>query len=214
MHEIRNPLEALGNLVYLTLQEANQPETVRKYMELAEEQIATLNRISAQVLSFARLSQSLKPVDPIDLTEAALRIHQRAIQAKQIHLVKRLARGLTAELRNGQMLQVISNLIANAVEAMPEGGTLSLRLRRRHNRLSLLVADNGHGMQPEHVKRLFEPFFTTKGESGNGLGLALCRRIVQEHGGTIRVRTSVRPGRAGTAFRVMIPCSQAEAAPA
>src|SRR3978361_800715 len=88
MHEIRNPLEALGHLTYLTLNEPHDPDKVVKYMRMAEEQMATLNRIVSQTLGFVRSTSTPKTSDLLDLAEAALRIHQRAIESKKIHLVK------------------------------------------------------------------------------------------------------------------------------
>jgi len=205
MHEIRNPLEALGHLVYLTRQDSGNPELIDKYMELAAEQVETLNRIASQTLGFARLSTSKKSIDLVDLAEAALRIHRRTIEAKQIHLVKKLPSELQAEIHSGQILQVMSNLIVNALDALPEKGTLSIRLRERRGTIDIVVADNGSGIAQEHAGRVFDPFYTTKEDSGNGLGLALAKRIVEEHGGTLRTRTSVSPERRGTAFKISLP---------
>ena len=205
MHEIRNPLEALGHLTYLTLNDPHDPEKVVKYMRMAEEQMATLNRIVSQTLGFARTTSTPKPSDLLDLAEAALRIHQRAIEAKKIHLVKDLPVGISAEIRMGEILQVISNLIVNALDALPAAGTLVVRLRKRTSGAHILIADNGHGIPAEHLKAIFEPFFTTKGEQGTGLGLALSRKIIEGNGGKIWVRSSVRPGKSGTTFRIRLP---------
>ena len=205
MHEIRNPLEALGHLVYLVRQDTGNPELISKYMDLAQEQVSTLNQIASQTLGFARLSASRKPIDLVDLAEAALRIHQRTIEAKKIHLVKRLPSGLEAAVHSGQILQVVSNLIVNALDALPERGTLSIRLRNRRGSVDVIVADNGSGIANEHVDHIFEPFYSTKKEEGNGLGLALAKRIVEDHGGSLTVRTSVRPRRNGTVFRISLP---------
>ena len=114
MHELRNPLETLANLNYLILQGANDPDQVRMYARLSEEQLNTLSRIAHQSLGFARLSESPRAVDLVDLAEAALRIHQRTVEAKRIHLVKSLPSNLIEEVQQGQMLQVLSNLIENA----------------------------------------------------------------------------------------------------
>ena len=205
MHEIRNPLEALGHLTYLTREEAHDPEKVLKYMRLAEEHVGTLNRIASQTLGFARVSQNPRPIDLVALAEAALRIHQRTVEARNIHLVKRLPDDLLATVRGGQMLQVVSNLIVNALDALPDEGTLSVRLRKGKDGIHLMVADNGHGIAAEHLGRVFEPFFTTREESGNGLGLALSRKVIEEHGGRIRLRSSVREGRRGTMFKISLP---------
>jgi signal transduction histidine kinase len=205
MHEIRNPLEALGHLVYLVRHDTGNPELISKYMDLAQEQVSTLNQIASQTLGFARLSASRKPIDLVDLAEAALRIHQRTIEAKKIHLVKRSPPDLEAPVHSGQILQVVSNLIVNALDALPERGTLSIRLRKRESSFDIVVADNGTGVAEEHVDRIFEPFYSTKEDQGNGLGLALAKRIVEDHGGTLRMRTSVQPQRNGTAFRISLP---------
>ncbi len=210
MHEIRNPLEALSHLTYLTLEEKDDPEKVEKYMLLATEQMKMLNRIASQTLGFARVSDSPKPIDLIDLAEAALRIHQRTIEAKKIHLVKELPADVVAEVKRGQMLQVVSNLLRNALDALPEAGTITIRLRKRAEQIDLIVADNGQGIRPEHLEKIFEPFFTTKEEAGNGLGLSLSKRIVEDHHGTITIRSSVRPERQGTVLRVTLPAEKSK----
>lgn len=205
MHEIRNPLEALGHLTYLTLEDPYDPESVVKYMKMAEEQMATLNRIVGQTLGFARTSLQPKLGDLIDVTEAALRIHQRTITDREICLVTDLPKGVMAEFRMGDMLQVVSNLIANALDALPVSGTISVRLRKRKNTVNILIADNGHGIPACISKSIFEPFFTTKGERGTGLGLALSKKIIERHGGKIRVRSSMVAGKNGTTFMISLP---------
>jgi signal transduction histidine kinase len=205
MHEIRNPLEALGHLLYLARQHADDAKDVRKYMCLAEEQVATLTHISNQTLGFARSSNSRKPFNLVMVAQAALRIHQRKIEAKKIQLMSELPEALEAEVHTGEILQVISNVIHNALDALPPGGTLRLRLRKQHGELQFVIADNGHGIPKEHLTEVFEPFFTTKKDHGTGLGLALSKNIVQRHRGKIRVRSSVRPGKSGTIFKISLP---------
>ena len=205
MHEIRNPLEALGHLVYLTSQEAEDIEKVRKYAQLSEEQVALLADIVSRTLGLARSAPGLKRMDMMGLAEAALRIHQRKIIEKNVHLVKDLPHGAYAQVFTSEMLQVISNLVVNALDAMPQSGKLYLRLRKRAGSIHIVIADNGHGIPQEHVKNIFDPFFTTKGEGGTGLGLSLSWNIIHRHKGTMRVRSSVRPGRSGTTFCIRIP---------
>jgi signal transduction histidine kinase len=205
MHEIRNPLEALGNLTFLTQEEAYDPDKVIQYMQMAKEQMATLTRIVSHTLGCARTSCMPTSSDLSELAESALRIHQKAISTKRIHLVKDFPDGLTARIHMGEILQVVSNLIVNALDALPPDGTLSVRLRRRKDNIFIVVSDNGQGIPAEHTRTIFEPFFTTKEENGTGLGLALSQDIVHRHGGRIGVRSSVRPGKSGTTFRVSIP---------
>ena len=205
MHEIRNPLEALSYLNFLALSQIEKPDQVRKYLQLAEEQIVTLSKIATQTLSFARLASAKPSIDLVDVAEGALRIHQRTITARRIHLVKDLPDSLMAELHAGRMLQVFSNLIANALEALPDEGRLSIRFSKKQGQIHLLVADNGTGIAAEYRSRIFESLFTTKGASGNGMGLALSKRIVEEHNGKLSFRTTDRPGRSGTAFKISFP---------
>jgi signal transduction histidine kinase len=205
MHEIRNPLEAIGHLTYLAKMEADHPEQVRKYMLLAEEQLATLNRIASQTLGFARVAEFPRPIDLVGLAEAALRIHQQTVEAKKIHLIKSLPRELIASVHSGQILQAVSNLVVNSLDALEEGGSLTLRLRETEGGVCLFIADNGHGIMAEHMERIFEPYFSTKDDAGNGIGLSLTKRIIEDHRGTIRLKSSIRKGRSGTAFRIFLP---------
>jgi signal transduction histidine kinase len=204
MHEIRNPLEAVGYLLHLANLE-DDLDVVREHLRQANQEMATVHQIAAQTLGFARMLPTAQEVDLIELAEAALRIHHRRITAQKIHLVRDFAKESFAEIYSGEILQVVSNLLANALDALPEGGTISLRLRKRHSQVQLLVADNGHGMAPHHVARLFEPFFTTKENRGTGLGLALSKKIIERHAGTISARSSALPRRNGTTFRITLP---------
>jgi signal transduction histidine kinase len=205
MHEIQSPLQAMQNLTYLTLQESESPANVRRHMTMAGEQLATLAFITTQMLGFARPSHTRQQIDLGNLAEAALRIHQRKIESKQIHLVKDLPGHLMAEVHSGEMLQVVSNLVVNALDALPPKGTLCVRIRRRHGKVSFLIADNGHGIPAELAQEIFQPFFTTKEECGTGLGLSVSKKIVERHNGVIRMRSSVRPGKSGTVFSISLP---------
>jgi signal transduction histidine kinase len=205
MHEIRNPLEALNNLIYLCLEKADEPETVRQYLRLAQEQTAALGETSSYILGFARSSRLPKSTCLVALVEAGLRIHRKALERKKIHLVKDMPDGLSAEVHGGEILQVVSNLVANALDALPIDGTLCIRLRRRRSEAHFVVADNGHGIPKSIFAHIFEPFFTTKDEVGTGLGLALSKRIVEGHRGRILVRSSVRPGKSSTIFKISLP---------
>lgn len=150
MHEIRNPLETLGHLCYLAKQQSDDPAQVRTYMDMAEEQLHTLGQIANQTLSFAKLSHESAPVDLLQLAESALRIHQRTIEAKRIHLVRKQTSDLQATVQASRILQLLSNLIANALEAMPEGGKLTLCLKKTPTHVEVTIADNGSGIRQKH----------------------------------------------------------------
>jgi signal transduction histidine kinase len=205
LHEIRNPLEALGNLTYLAFEEADDPEKVRKYMRLAGEQMATLNHIASQTLGYARSFSSPKSTNLAALMKSAIRIHQKTISMKKIDLVKDLPEDLSMDVYSGELLQVFSNLIANALDALPVAGTLRLRFRKRQDRVDFVIADSGQGIPAENLDVIFEPFFTTKEEKGTGIGLSLSKKIVEHHHGKIRARSSTRPGKSGTTFRISLP---------
>jgi signal transduction histidine kinase len=205
MHEIRNPLEALGNLIYLASQQADHPAQVREQLREAQHQLEFLVEISSQTLGLASHSDARRHVCLVSLAETALRIHRKAIDAKKIDLRVELPNTLFVIVHSGNILQVLSNLIGNAIEAAPYRGTIHLRLRRSLGDAHILIADNGHGIPKEHLTDVFRPFFTTKQECGNGLGLAISKDLVEAHAGTIRFRSSVASGRSGTTFRVCIP---------
>jgi|SRR5579871_6640863 len=205
IHEIRNPLQALEYMVFLTLRDAEDAEKVRGYMQIAEEQMASLSQIATGTLRLAKDSPSPQAVNVSVLTEAALRIHQRTIDEKRARLVKDVRGEIIVEAYTREMLQVVSNLIVNALDAIQENGIVHLRVRKCGGRVRIVVADNGHGITKENAAQLFQPFFTTKEGRGTGLGLCVSKRIIDHHSGTIRVRTSVRPGRSGTIFQISLP---------
>lgn len=208
MHEVKNPIETLGYLTYLAAHEADDAESVRKYMRIAEEELARVGAVVRQTLSLARSSAPAAPVDLVELAETALRLHRRTIEGKRVQLTRTLPEKLMLEAQHGPLLQVLSNLIVNALEAMGEAGALSVRVRKRNDEVELIVADNGHGIAQEHLERLGERYFTTKGEAGNGLGLTISKKIVEQHRGRLRVRSSTRPGRSGTVFKVSLPVGE------
>lgn len=205
MHEINGPLEAISNLNYLVRTNSDDGEQVRNYSGLLDEQLMALTTISRQTLSFYHSRDTLEPIQIAPLAEAALRIHRNKIIAKEIRLLKKLPGDVTVESYPGAMLQVFSNLIGNALEALPVKGILQIRARSIDGEAHILFADNGHGIPAAIQRRIFEPFFSTKKEHGTGLGLAITKEIVERHRGKIRSRTSTRTGRNGTAFRISLP---------
>jgi signal transduction histidine kinase len=207
MHEINGPLEAVQNLNYLIQQEAESSSQVLLYSKMLDEQLVTLTKLSRQTLSLYRSPETRESVGISGLAEAALRVHQRKISTKRIILRKQLKTDVSAEIHAGDMLQVFSNLIANAVDALPERGILCVRVDRCADEAHVTVADNGPGIPAPILPRIFEPFFTTKKEHGTGLGLAISKSIIEKHHGRIRSRSTTRPSRNGTTFRISIPLS-------
>ena len=204
MHEVKNPLETLGHLTYLALQEPD-PETVKDYLRQANDQMKALGEIASQTLGFARTTSAPQSLPVISLLEAAVQIHRRAIDRKKIHLVTDSTKDHQITVYPGQILQVLSNVIGNAVDALEGEGHLHLIIRQRKDRVEIVVADNGAGIAKDDQQRIFEPFFSTKGANGTGLGLSLSKKIIERHHGTIRMKSSCGPNRTGTIFRISLP---------
>jgi signal transduction histidine kinase len=207
MHEINNPLEALINLVYLTTQAPHDGSAVLRNMHIAESQLARLSDIARTTLSFYREQTEAKDFDLVAIAESALTIHARRAQRQKIEIRKDLRGPVTARVFAGEILQVVSNLIINALDAIPEaGGLLSLRVWKYKGKVHLSVTDNGHGVTPAMSKVLFQAHQTTKSH-GNGLGLWLSKSIAEKHNGTITYRRETRTGKTGTTFRLTLPAS-------
>jgi signal transduction histidine kinase len=121
------------------------------------------------------------------------------------------------EANDGELRQVLANLIGNAIDATPAGGNIRIRVADcpwlgNDTKVRFTIADNGSGIRSNFLPRIFEPFFTTKTETGTGLGLWITREILLKHGGNIRVRSSQVPGRSGTVFTILLPMKFADAA--
>ena len=212
MHEVNGPLEAITNLNYLVQTSSDDCAQVRNYASLIDEQLLALTTISRQTLSFYHSKDTVEPILVAQLVEAALRIHRKEIAAKAIRLIKKLPGDMTVESHAGSMLQAFSNLIGNAVEALPAQGTLQIRARCIDGQAHVLFADNGSGIPAAIRSKIFEPFFSTKRERGTGLGLGIAKAIIERYQGRIRSRTSTRAGSSGTAFRISLPVHAQSAA--
>ncbi|MGB7190388.1 MAG: PAS domain-containing protein [Acidobacteriaceae bacterium] len=210
-HEINNPLEAVTNLLYLSL-ESRDMDQIRGYLQDAERELRRMSIISSQTLRFYRQSTRPSFVRPDELIASVLSLHQARTLNSRIHVEERLRAKEPIHCFDGEIRQVLSNLVGNATDSMrSEGGRLLLRSREgtywRNGRKSLIltVADTGRGISPENQKKIFEPFFTTKGVSGTGLGLWVSQEIVERHKGRLYVRSSEQPGRSGTVFNLFLP---------
>lgn len=205
MHEVNNPLEALGNLIYLAGQEPGNSEMVKHYLSMAEEQLTHVQDIARRTLSFYRPHASGVEVDLVHLLDSALHMQRPQLLTKSIEVCRNHPGTAPMQANAGELLQVFTNLIANSVEALPERGTLHVRVSRSRDHLHILIADNGRGIPTEQRKRLFEPFATSEKEKGTGLGLWMSKTLVERHRGQIRHRSNTTPGRTGTAFRISLP---------
>jgi PAS domain S-box-containing protein len=215
-HEINNPLEAVTNLLYLASRSGNMDE-LHDYLHMAERELRRASSISSETLRFNRQSAKPRIVDCDELIESALFIHHGRIVNARIQVEQRLASHHPLNCFDGEIRQVLNNLVANAIDAMQgTGGRLLVRSRQAthwptgRKGLLLTVADSGAGIRAENRRKIFEPFFTTKGSSGTGLGLWVSQEIAQRHQGQLRVRSS--QGRtkngtraSGTVFTLFLP---------
>lgn len=216
-HEIRNPLDTVTNLIYLLQHDSNSGSMMRQYLEMASEELSRITQITGQLLTFHREAWHPIEVSIAEVLNSVLTLFAPQVRKGSITVEKRFE--TTAKVRGfpGELRQVFSNLVGNAIDAMPNGGRLVISVRegRRADDLTrrgirTTIVDSGQGI-PLGVKRnLFAPFYTTKGEKGTGLGLWVSRGIVEKHEGTIHVISSVRDGRSGTAFSVFLPFEHVE----
>jgi signal transduction histidine kinase len=208
MHEVNNPLEAIGNLVFLAKNAADDPDQVRKHMQVVESQLARLGDITRKSLSFYRDGAEPKAFDLVAIAEAAIRLHLQELPVGRVTFTKLFPEEVSVYGREGEILQVLSNLFLNALASLPEhNATFRLRIRIVGRRVQMAIADNGHGISTALRASMFQPFATGKSK-GTGIGLWLSKQIMDRHKGTIRFRSSQLLGKSGTVFLLTIPVAQ------
>ena len=206
-HEINNPLQAIHNCLHLVTNRPLNEDKTKYYINMAQEEVQRLIVIVQRTLDFYRPSKGrevLADVNP--LIETVLALANKRLEHGKIKIHRRLAANLPRlQVVADQLTQVFLNLVINAVEAMPEGGDLTIGSLYRDGQVQVRFTDSGPGINPEEAKKIFEPFYTTK-HSGTGLGLAVSYGIVQRHGGEITVESA--PGH-GATFIVSVPEARA-----
>jgi PAS domain S-box-containing protein len=215
-HEINNPLEAVTNLLYLAAI-TDDILDVRKYLHLAEVELRRVAGITSQTLRFHKQASSPQAITGQSLFASVLTIFQGKFANASIEVLERHRAVEPVRCFEGEIRQVLSNLVSNSLDAMSShGGRLSLRTRITTNwttgerGVALTVADNGTGISPAVIGKLFHAFYTTKGTTGTGLGLWVSKEIIDRHKGTLRLRTTQKPGMSGTVFVVFLPFNAAE----
>ncbi len=210
-HEINNPMSSVTNLMYLLDTHPALDPKAREFVKMARQEVARISQIVKQMLGFYRESPKPVPVNLCDILENVLELFRHKSEAAGVSVSTKFTCRDEVQAFPGEMRQVFTNLVGNALEAMGQGGKLFVRVspgrdwQNGRRGIRVLVADNGPGIAPAHRTHLFEPFFTTKGEKGTGLGLWVTDGIVRKHNGSIRVHSSTNPAHHGTAFTVFIP---------
>jgi PAS domain S-box-containing protein len=208
-HEINNPLEAIGNLIYITKGMPGLPPEAAEQLALAEHEIERISHITRQTLGFYRESNVPGRVEISTLVDSVLNIYSNKFKTKNITVQREFGdcppiRGLAGELK-----QAISNLVSNAADAVGNDGTIRVKLECVETSdgqlVQVLIEDDGPGIGAEHRDRIFEPFFTTKKDVGTGLGLWVTKEIIDRHGGSIEVRSREDKGSSGAVFNVLLP---------
>jgi PAS domain S-box-containing protein len=210
-HEINNPLEAVTNLLYLA-RHSKDVDKIHEHLDVAEIELQRVAAITSQTLRFHKQATNPQEVTPEQLIQSVLLIYQGRIANSGVEISQRNRALKPVRCFQGEIRQVISNLVNNALDAMSaKNGRIVLRTRLGTNWKSgeagvvITVADTGTGMSRQTLAKLFNPFFTTKGITGNGLGLWVSREIVDRHRGLLRVRSSQAPAHHGTVFNLFLP---------
>jgi PAS domain S-box-containing protein len=210
-HEINNPLEAVTNLVYLAKRDLSNHDRVAGYLELASRELDRVAHITRQTLGFYRDTSSPVRFNVAEMLDDLLLLYEKRFESRGIKLQKHYGNDLEITALAGEIRQAFSNVITNAIDAMPEGGTLALRATKsldwsnsQHHGVRITFLDTGTGIEVKHRKNIFQPFFTTKIDVGTGLGLWITRGILEKHRGSIRMKSRTGHGH-GTAFSIFLP---------
>jgi len=212
-HEINNPLESVVNLLYLIEHTDGAADEMRNYAVLAASELARVSHIVTHTLKFHRQSTRAAECRVSEILASVLSLYQGRMATLRVKVIQNYSDRDWIVCFAGDMRQVFTNLIGNALDALRGEGVLWLRTRQSQDwitgqpGLRVLVADTGCGMSEATRRRIFEAFFTTKVTSGTGLGLWVSEEIIRNHKGTVRVRSSEEPDRSGTVFSIFFPSS-------
>jgi len=204
-HELNNPLYGIMNTLELLKTEISPENRRRKILEMALSETVRLSDLLRKMLSFSKPDQEERhPVDINSVLDEILLLHEKQLKENDINIKYRLAEGLgLVKASKNQLRQVFLNMVANARDAMTNGGTLTVTTGAAGDNIAIDITDTGSGIRKEHIDKIFDSFFTTKGEvKGVGLGLSVCYGFIKDHGGDIEVKSQEG---AGTTFTITLP---------
>jgi PAS domain S-box-containing protein len=220
-HEINNPLEALTNILFLLRNFSALDVQAHEYVVMAEHEVRRVAEIAQQTLRFYRQSTLPGRATLAELIDSVLDLYRGRLGNLAIAVERSFDPELTVFCYSGEIRQVFANLFGNAIDAVPPGGRILVRVRPSRDwrqpeskGIRFTIADTGAGMEPEIRGRIFEAFFTTKDATGTGLGLWVSHEIIQKHRGMIRVRSRARGSghSSGTVFQIFLPDGEAGSA--
>ncbi len=210
-HEINNPLESLTNLLFLVQTECTDNQAALAYLKMSEEELERISVITRQTLQFYRDPSMPVDVDARQIVEDVVRLFHGRLAAGGIQAALHVEPGILFQAMQGEIRQVLINLIGNAIDAVGTKGRIDVEANHTEcegqHGVQLLVHDNGPGITAEQAHRLFTPFFSTKGAHGTGLGLWVSRGIVEKHGGSLHLATGSANGSRRTTATVILPCT-------
>jgi len=209
-HEINNPLEAITNLLYLA-STGDDAAAAKTYATQALEEVGRVSHITQQTLKFYRQSTAPSSVQVSEILDSLLVLYHGKLLANDIIIHRQYRDSPSILCLAGDLRQIFANIISNAVDAM-KSGSITLRVRASYDwrnpkrrGMRTTIADTGTGMDAKTLHRIYEPFFTTKNETGTGLGMWVSAQLVERLQGDLRVSSTTRPGRSGTAFSLFLP---------
>jgi PAS domain S-box-containing protein len=209
-HEINNPLEAVTNFIYLVRLDPGLAEKSKYYLETADQELARVAHLVRQTLGFYRDPSYPVLLDIATVVQDVLTIYERKLLYNGLTVVQQIEPGLIVSAMKGELKQILSNLIANAMDASQHGGRILITAHKCCHHPSgqkgfrITVADTGTGIDVRVRKKLFDPFFTTKKELGTGLGLWITKDLLEKRGGNIRFRSRVTAP-TGTVMTIYLP---------
>jgi PAS domain S-box-containing protein len=209
-HEINNPLESVLNFVYLARQQPEISEQTKSYLAAADQEVSRVAHIAQQTLGFYRDNSQPTSLDLTTVVNEVIAIYESRARAKSLELDIRVEPQLTIVGLQGELKQILSNLLANSIDACGKGNKIILACRGSINHATgtrgvrFTIADNGCGISVADREKVFNPFFTTKKVVGTGLGLWITKDLLEKRGGNIRLRSSIDPARPGTVFRCFL----------
>jgi PAS domain S-box-containing protein len=207
-HEINNPLESVMNLVYLARKMGSIGKT-RSYLEIAEKELVRVAHIVRQTLGYYRETTGPVKVDFRELVEDVLMVYQGKLNANRISVDCRFDNHRPVVANKGELVQVLSNVVANSIDAMPLGGVLQIQIKETtdsgQDGVQIVIRDKGTGIRQENLARIFEPFFTTKGALGTGIGLWVAKQLIEKQRGQIAITSCTDSGNSGTTLSLFLP---------
>ena len=200
-HELRNPLGVITNaLYYLKMVLHDTDETTQEYLGIIASEVHNAERIVSELLDFSRI----RPIESeeIGVSELVAKVLERQPPPEKMNVMTRIASNLsTVFIDPGQIMQVLTNLVTNAYQAMPDGGKLTISAQAEKDRVHLSISDTGCGISQENIRKIFAPLFTTKAK-GIGLGLAVSKNLIESNGGSLKVKSKEGEG---STFTLILP---------